>query len=84
MKFAGLELRRVAMPLVAPFRTSMGTEHERDILLVRAVGEEAEGWGECVAMAAPGYSAEYVEGAAHWLPEEKPDVVLERALDFLP
>ena len=64
MKFIGLELRRVAMPLVAPFRTSMGTEHERDILLVRAVGEDAEGWGECVAMAAPGYSAEYVEGAA--------------------
>ena len=64
MKFAGLELRRVAMPLVAPFRTSMGTEHMRDVLLVRAVGEDAEGWGECVAMSEPGYSAEYVEGAS--------------------
>jgi o-succinylbenzoate synthase len=64
MKFSGLELRRVAMPLVAPFRTSMGTEHERDVLLVRAVGDEAEGWGECVAMVEPGYSAEYVDGAA--------------------
>ncbi len=64
MKFVGLELRRVAMPLVAPFRTSMGTEYERDVLLVRAVGDEAEGWGECVAMTEPGYSAEYVEGAA--------------------
>ncbi len=64
MKFTGLELRRVAMPLVAPFRTSMGTEHERDVLLVRAVSDEAEGWGECVAMSEPGYSAEYVDGAA--------------------
>jgi len=64
MKFTGLELRRVAMPLVAPFRTSMGTEYERDVLLVRAVAEEAEGWGECVAMSEPGYSAEYVDGAA--------------------
>jgi pimeloyl-ACP methyl ester carboxylesterase len=27
---------------------------------------------------------EYVEGAAHWLPEEKPDAVLELALGFLP
>ena len=36
MKFAGLELRRVAMPLVAPFRTSFGTEHVRDVLLVKA------------------------------------------------
>ncbi len=64
MKFTGLELRRVAMPLVAPFRTSMGTEYERDVLLVRAVADEAEGWGECVAMSEPGYSAEYVDGAA--------------------
>ena len=41
MKFTGLELRRVAMPLVAPFRTSFGTEHSRDVLLIRAVSEEA-------------------------------------------
>jgi O-succinylbenzoate synthase len=64
MKFTGLELRRVAMPLVAPFRTSFGTEYSRDVLLVRAVSEEAEGWGECVAMSEPLYSAEYVDGAA--------------------
>jgi O-succinylbenzoate synthase len=59
----GLELRRVAMPLVAPFRTSFGTEHTRDVLLVRAVTADAEGWGECVALSAPLYSAEYVDGA---------------------
>src|SRR5262249_38107740 len=64
MKLAGIELRRVAMPLVAPFRTSFGTEYARDVLLVRAVGADAEGWGECVAMADPLYSAEYVDGAA--------------------
>src|SRR5205823_5954937 len=27
---------------------------------------------------------EYVEGAAHWLPEEKPEDVLQRAFEFLP
>jgi O-succinylbenzoate synthase len=64
MKLAGIELRRVAMPLVAPFRTSFGTEYARDVLLVRAVGADTEGWGECVAMADPLYSAEYVDGAA--------------------
>ncbi|GAB3856983.1 o-succinylbenzoate synthase [Dactylosporangium cerinum] len=64
MRLAGLELRRIAMPLVAPFRTSFGTERERDVLLVRAVGADAEGWGECVAMGAPLYSSEYVDGAA--------------------
>ncbi len=60
----GLELRRVAMPLVAPFRTSFGTEYDRDVLLVRWVTPDAEGWGECVAMSQPLYSPEYVDGAA--------------------
>jgi O-succinylbenzoate synthase len=64
MKITGVELRRIAMPLVAPFRTSFGTETSRDILLVRVVTPDAEGWGECVAMAEPLYSAEYVDGAA--------------------
>ena len=62
------ELRRIAMPLVAPFRTSFGVEVDRDILLVRVVVEgdgSLDGWGECVALAEPTYSAEYVEGAQH-------------------
>jgi O-succinylbenzoate synthase len=64
MKLTGVELRRVAMPLVAPFRTSFGVERERDVLLVRAVTGDAEGWGECVAAAQPRYSSEYADGAA--------------------
>jgi O-succinylbenzoate synthase len=64
MKLTGVELRRIAMPLVAPFRTSFATLHSRDALLLRVVSSEAEGWGECVAMADPLYSSEYVDGAA--------------------
>lgn len=64
MKLTGFELRRIAMPLVAPFRTSFGTEYERDVLLVRAVTSDGQGWGECVAMSEPLYSSEYVDGAA--------------------
>lgn len=64
MKINAIELRRIAMPLVAPFRTSFGTETRRDVLLVRVVTPRAEGWGECVAMNEPLYSPEYVEGAA--------------------
>ena len=64
-----VELRRIAMPLVTPFRTSFGVETDRDILIVHveaeADGEEIHGWGECVALDAPTYSAEYVEGAQH-------------------
>ena len=69
MRLTGIELRRVAMPLRTPFRTSFGTERDRDVLLVRAEGDVAGtptvGWGECVAMAEPRYSAEYVDGAEH-------------------
>lgn len=64
MKITGFELRRVAMPLVAPFRTSFGTETARDVLLVRAATPDGDGWGECVAMSQPLYSPEYVEAAA--------------------
>jgi o-succinylbenzoate synthase len=67
MKITGVELRRIAMPLVAPFRTSFGTESTRDILLVRVVTPDSEGWGECVAMSDPLYSSEYVDGAAEVL-----------------
>lgn len=65
-----VELRRIGLPLVAPFRTSFGSQTERDILLVRVEltaenGDVAEGWGECVALSEPSYSAEYVDGAQH-------------------
>ena len=63
MKIDAFELRRIRMPLVAPFRTSFTTEYERDVLLVRALTPDAEGWGECVAMDEPLYSSEYVDGA---------------------
>ena len=63
MKLTGVELRRIEMPLVAPFRTSFGTETVRDVLLVRVFGSDGEGWGECVAFGEPFYSYEYVDGA---------------------
>ena len=64
MKLLGVDLLRIAMPLVAPFRTSFGTQTARDILLLRAVTDEAEGWGECVALTDPLYSSEYLESQA--------------------
>lgn len=63
MKLEALELRRVALPMVAPFRTSFGVEQDRDVLLVRAISDGAEGWGECVASREPSYSSEFTEAA---------------------
>src|SRR5262245_5836318 len=63
MKIDAVELRRVHVRLVAPFKTSFGTQEHRDILLVHVIASDAEGWGECVALTEPLYSAEYVDGA---------------------
>src|SRR5687767_9416671 len=67
VKVTAVELRRIRMPLVSPFRTSFGTATSREVLLVRVVTPESEGWGECVAMEEPLYSYEDVETAAHVL-----------------
>lgn len=68
MIIIGVRLHRLALPLVAPFTTSFGTERTREALLVEVVvdvgGETVTGWGECVALAEPLYSAEYVDGCA--------------------
>lgn len=63
MELHQLELRRIALDLVTPFRTSFGTEVHRDILLLHLTTDKGDGWGECVAMAEPAYSAEFVDAA---------------------
>lgn len=62
MRLDSLELVRMRMPLVSPFQTSFGTEHEKAAVLVRATCDGVVGWGECVAMAAPLYSSEFNDG----------------------
>ena len=65
MNLEAVELRRVGLPLVSPFRTSYGTETVREALVVRVETDEGEGWGECVAGSEPLYSSEYLDAA--WL-----------------
>ncbi len=67
MRVEQVELRRVAMPLVAPFTTSFGTQTARDVLLVAVHAEGVTGWGECVAIERPVYSSEFTDGAAQVL-----------------
>src|SRR5216683_4267291 len=67
MRLESVEMRRVRMPLVAPFETSFGVQTERDALLLKAITSDGEGWGECVASEEPNYSSEYVDGAQHVL-----------------
>lgn len=63
MKLTEIELVRVGMPLVEPFRTSFGVQDGRDVLLVRVLTDQGEGWGECVAGDGPFYSSEFTDAA---------------------
>src|ERR1700737_1403389 len=80
MKLEAVELRRIRMSLVAPFETSFGVQTERDILLVKALTTDGEGWGECVATEEPVYSSEYVDGAQHVLIHHLVPRLLDRDL----
>lgn len=72
-----VELVTVALPLSRPLRTATGTRSHRDVLLVHVIGEEAEGWAECVTEAEPTYDSEHTAGAELVLREH----LLPRALD---
>ncbi|MGC4109905.1 MAG: o-succinylbenzoate synthase [Nocardioides sp.] len=60
----GVELRRVRMPLVRPFRTSFGSIDTKDVLLLRVVTADGDGWGECVTSLEPLYASEFLEGSS--------------------
>jgi O-succinylbenzoate synthase len=59
----GFELRVLHLPLVSPFTTSFGTETVREVIVVRALTSDGDGWGEIVTQADPLYSSEYTQGA---------------------
>jgi len=63
MHVEAVELRVIALPMVAPFVAAHGTVSSRTAVLVRILGNEDEGWGECAALPEPTYSEEFVDGA---------------------
>ena len=66
MRVESVELRRIRLPLVAPFRTSLGTERERDVLLVRVLGpNDAELRTQALAM-------DGVDPRIEWLVSQAP------------
>jgi o-succinylbenzoate synthase len=52
VKLVGVELVRVAIPFRVVIGTAAGSHRTRDLLFVRVIAEEGEGWGECVALSA--------------------------------
>lgn len=64
-----IELVWVRLPLLEPFVSSHGVEHDRQVVLVQAIGDGdapgdvANGWGECSALNEPTYTSEHTAGA---------------------
>ncbi|MBZ5556132.1 MAG: o-succinylbenzoate synthase [Acidobacteriia bacterium] len=65
MKIERLELRLLRLPLVHFFETSFGRIDDKHFIVIRADGEGASGYGECVAEQDPYYSAETNETVWH-------------------
>jgi o-succinylbenzoate synthase len=63
VRIDGVELLWLDLHLRRPHRSATGTERDRPVVMVRVVTPEAEGFGECAALATPDYSEEYAAGA---------------------
>lgn len=63
MKVERAVLREVRLALRERFEASHGSVHERRVLLLTLHAGGLEGWGECVALAEPSYTAETTDTA---------------------
>jgi O-succinylbenzoate synthase len=63
VRVEAVELLRLRLPFLRPFRTARGVERERHALLVHLLTDSADGWGECAAPRTSGYTEEHIGGA---------------------
>ncbi|MFA7160382.1 MAG: o-succinylbenzoate synthase [Kiritimatiellia bacterium] len=63
MRIDKIEVFRVSMPLVYPFRTAFGNDEVIESILVRMRSGKHFGWGEATPWQSPGYSPEFAAGA---------------------
>ncbi len=62
MLIEAIELYRVRMPLIYPFRTAFGDYSAVESVLVRLASGGLVGWGETAPWQAPAYSPEWAAG----------------------
>ena len=63
MNIDGIELYRVAMPILYPFRTAYGEARVMASILVKMTSGDLVGWGEATPWESPLYSPEWAAGA---------------------
>lgn len=66
MEITRITLRHIKMDLLYPFTTSVGTEYDKEIIVVEATGKSGKsGWGESVSIVQPMYNEETVQTNWH-------------------
>lgn len=65
MKIESIRIVRVAMPLIAPFRTAFGNDAVIESVLVEMTSGGISGWGEASPLADPAYSPECASSVFH-------------------
>jgi O-succinylbenzoate synthase len=63
MKIDAIDVYRVGMPLIYPFRTAYGNDDRIETILVKLSSDEGYGWGEATAWQSPGYCPECAKTA---------------------
>lgn len=81
MKIESVDLYFISQKLVRPFKTSFGTQQNRDCLILALHSEGLSGWGECVATNDPGYSYETAVTAWHILSDFLIPAILGKDLE---
>ncbi|MCC6422563.1 MAG: o-succinylbenzoate synthase [Phycisphaerales bacterium] len=81
MKIDRIELYRVGMPLVYPFRTAFGNDAVIESVLVKLCGPDGFGWGEAAPWRDPAYSAEWAQGLFLLIAQRLGPMVVGRNFD---
>jgi O-succinylbenzoate synthase len=82
MKIVRVELHRVRLPLVRPFRTSSAYRTHIEHVLVRLIDADgAEGWGEIATAVDPFYNAETTDTAWHIAHDFLAPMILGQSFD---
>ncbi len=69
MRIERMDVYYVTMPLLYPWRTAYGVDHEIHSILVKATSGDCEGWSESTPFFAPTYLTESAGSAFHHITE---------------
>jgi o-succinylbenzoate synthase len=81
MKIKSLELRKVFLPYLSPFRTSGWVEDGNHAVLVKVISDEITGWGEAPVGLEPWYNEETTSTAWAIMTENLSPILLENEIN---